>query len=46
MAGVASTTQLAALALDHGCSLASSDGDFGRFTGLRWENPVENQERR
>jgi len=33
-------TQLAALAIDHGCSVASSDGDFGRFPLLRWENPL------
>ena len=34
-------TQLAALAIDHGCAVASTDGDFGRFPGLRWENPTE-----
>jgi len=33
-------TQLAALAIDHGCGVASTDGDFGRFPGLRWENPI------
>ena len=33
-------TYLAALALDHGSSVASTDGDFGRFPGLRWENPI------
>jgi predicted nucleic acid-binding protein len=33
-------TLLAALAIDHGCSVASTDGDFGRFPGLRWENPL------
>ena len=33
-------TQLAALAIDHGCGVASTDGDFGRFPGLRWENPL------
>lgn len=32
--------QLAALAIDHGCSLASTDGDFARFPELRWENPL------
>jgi toxin-antitoxin system PIN domain toxin len=31
---------LAALALEHGLILCSSDGDFGRFQGLRWENPL------
>jgi hypothetical protein len=31
---------LAALALSHGAVLASFDADFGRFEGLRWENPA------
>jgi uncharacterized protein len=31
---------LAALALEHGLILCSSDGDFGRFKQLRWENPL------
>ncbi len=31
---------LAALALEHGLELASSDGDFARFPGLRWINPL------
>ena len=31
---------LAALALEHGLVLCSSDGDFARFTQLRWENPL------
>jgi toxin-antitoxin system PIN domain toxin len=31
---------LAALAIEHGLVLASSDGDFARFPGLRWENPL------
>lgn len=31
---------LAALAVEHGLTLCSSDGDFGRFAGLRWENPL------
>lgn len=31
---------LAALALEHGLILCSSDGDFARFAGLRWENPL------
>lgn len=33
-------THLAALALDHGCAVISTDGDFARFPGLSWENPV------
>ena len=31
---------LAALAIEHGLTLCSSDGDFARFRGLRWENPL------
>ena len=32
---------LAALAIEHGLTLCSNDGDFARFSGLRWENPLE-----
>ncbi len=31
---------LAALAVEHGLTLCSTDGDFARFPGLRWENPI------
>lgn len=31
---------LAALAIEHGLTLCSTDGDFARFAGLRWENPL------
>jgi toxin-antitoxin system PIN domain toxin len=31
---------LAALALEHGLTLCSSDGDFARFPGLRWMNSI------
>ena len=31
---------LAALALSHDAALVSSDTDFARFKGLRWENPL------
>ena len=31
---------LAALAVEHGLILCSSDGDFARFPGLRWQNPL------
>lgn len=31
---------LAALALEHGLTLCSTDADFARFRGLRWENPL------
>ena len=32
--------QLAALAIDHGVPLASTDADFARFRDLRWINPL------
>ncbi len=31
---------LAALAIEHGLTMCSSDGDFARFSGLRYENPL------
>jgi toxin-antitoxin system PIN domain toxin len=31
---------LAALAIEHGLVLCSTDGDFARFPGLQWENPL------
>jgi predicted nucleic acid-binding protein len=31
---------LAALAMEYGLILCSSDADFARFEGLRWENPL------
>ena len=32
--------RLAALAIEHGLILCSTDGDFSRFPELRWENPL------
>lgn len=37
-----SDAHLAALAVSHGCTLASCDNDFSRFAGLRWTNPLGN----
>jgi toxin-antitoxin system PIN domain toxin len=31
---------LAALAIEHGLTLCSTDSDFARFPKLRWENPL------
>ena len=31
---------LAALAIEHGLTLCSTDGDFARFPGMRWLNPL------
>lgn len=35
-----SDAHLAALAIEHGCELASNDADYGRFATLRWVNPL------
>jgi uncharacterized protein len=32
---------LAALAIEHGCTLATCDGDFARFSDLRWMHPLQ-----
>ena len=32
---------LAALAIEHGLELCSTDSDFARFSGLRWSNPLK-----
>jgi len=32
---------LAALAIEHGATLHTTDRDFSRFPGLRWHNPLE-----
>jgi len=31
---------LAALAIEHGLTLCSNDGDFARFPGLKWTDPL------
>ena len=31
---------LAALAIEHGCELITTDSDFARFPGLRWGHPL------
>jgi toxin-antitoxin system PIN domain toxin len=35
-----SDAHLAALSIEHGATLCSADGDFARFAGVRWFNPV------
>jgi uncharacterized protein len=35
-----SDAHLAALAIEHGAELCSSDTDFARFHGLKWRNPL------
>lgn len=39
-----SDAHLAALAIEHNCVLASNDADFSRFPGLRWFNPLVQEE--
>ncbi len=31
---------LGAIAIEHGATLCTADRDFGRFTGLKWQNPL------
>jgi toxin-antitoxin system PIN domain toxin len=35
-----SDAHMAALAIEHGLTLCSTDGDFARFPGLKWQNPL------
>jgi len=35
-----SDAHLAALAIEHGAEVCSTDNDFARFRGLRWRNPL------
>ncbi len=37
---LASDAHLAALAIEHGAVLCSSDADFARFPGLQWKHPL------
>lgn len=39
-AGLATDAHLAALAIENGCTLYSTDNDFSRFTELSWKNPL------
>jgi uncharacterized protein len=41
---LAADAHLAALAIEHGLTLCSTDGDFARFRGVRWENPLASAE--
>jgi uncharacterized protein len=35
-----SDAHLAALAIEHGAEICTSDTDFARFAGLKWRNPL------
>lgn len=39
-ANLVTDAHLAALAMEHGCRVASTDADFSRFPGLKWYNPL------
>ncbi len=32
--------QHAAVAIEHGCTMVTTDSDFDRFPGLRWQHPL------
>ena len=36
---------IAAIALEHGATLCTTDRDFSRFTGLKWMNPLATRSR-
>ena len=40
VANLVTDAHLAALALEHGCELVSTDADFARFPALTWKNPL------
>lgn len=37
---LAADAHLAALAIEHGLTVCSTDSDFARFRNVRWENPL------
>lgn len=40
-ANLVTDAHLAALAIEHGCILYSTDSDFSRFPKLKWRNPLK-----
>jgi len=40
VANLVTDAHLAALAVEHGCELISTDSDFSRFPDIRWRNPL------
>ena len=40
VANLVTDAHLAALAVEHGCELMSTDSDFSRFSGIQWRNPL------
>jgi uncharacterized protein len=45
LGNLAPDAHLAALAIEHGLTLCTTDGDFARFPGLAWLNPLASQAR-
>jgi toxin-antitoxin system PIN domain toxin len=41
VANLVTDAHLAALAIEHGCELISTDTDFSRFPGIKWKNPLK-----
>ena len=41
VANLVTDAHLAALAVEYGCELISTDSDFSRFPGIRWRNPLK-----
>jgi len=41
VANLVTDAHLAALAIEHGCELISTDTDFSRFPGVKWKNPLK-----
>ena len=41
LGNLVSDAHLAALAVQHGCELMSTDGDFARFPKVKWINPLK-----
>jgi hypothetical protein len=44
-ANLVADAHMAALAIEHGLQLCSTDSDFARFTDLRWSNPIRGSTR-
>lgn len=40
VANLVTDAHMAALAVEHGCDLMSTDKDFSRFPDVRWRNPL------
>jgi toxin-antitoxin system PIN domain toxin len=40
-ANLVADAHLAALAIEYGCTLYSTDSDFSRFPKLKWKNPLK-----